>query len=116
MELDEFLANRNPKAVSLFLEFRAIVLSLGPVQERVHRTEVAWADQRVFADAFTLSDRLEVAIHLLRRVEHPQLLQAFPTTRKVMTHRLSITAAGQLDDTIEALLAEALDTVGPGTR
>ncbi|MGM0930174.1 MAG: DUF5655 domain-containing protein [Actinomycetota bacterium] len=116
MELDEFLAGRNPDSVTLFLEFRAMVLSLGPVQERIHRTEVAWADKRVFADAFTISDRLEVAIHLLRRVDHPQLLQAFPTTQKVTTHRLTIRAAGQLDDTIEALLAEAFDTVGPGTR
>ena len=116
MDLDEFLAGRNPEAVAMFRHFRSMVLRLGPVQERIHRTEVAWADRRTFAHAFTISNRLEAAIHLLRQVDHPQLLQAFPTTRKVITHRLSFTGQEQLDESIEALLAEAFDTVGPGTR
>ncbi len=46
----------------------------------------------------------------------PQLREAFPTTKTVITHRLTITSDDQLDDTLAALLAEAYDTVGPGTR
>jgi hypothetical protein len=34
----------------------------------------------------------------------------------VITHRLSITYAAQLDESIAALLAEACADVGPGTR
>lgn len=34
----------------------------------------------------------------------------------MITHRLTITSDDQLDDTLAALLAEAYDTVGPGTR
>jgi hypothetical protein len=34
----------------------------------------------------------------------------------VITHRLRITNASQLDDSIAALLGEAYAEVGPGTR
>jgi hypothetical protein len=34
----------------------------------------------------------------------------------VVTNRLRITDADQLDDSIAALLREAYETVGPGTR
>jgi hypothetical protein len=35
---------------------------------------------------------------------------------RVVTHRLRVTHAEQLDDSIAGLLAEAYETVGPGTR
>jgi hypothetical protein len=52
----------------------------------------------------------------LRQVDHPTLRQAFPTTKKVMTHRFTITSGGQLDADFRDWLVEAHDTVGPGTR
>ena len=63
-----------------------------------------------------VSGRLEVAIDLLRQVDHPALLQSFPTTRKVYTHRFTFTSADQLDADIVAWVIEAHDDVGPGTR
>jgi hypothetical protein len=48
--------------------------------------------------------------------EHPCLLSAFHTTKRVVTHRLRVTDADQLDAALEALVAEAYDDVGPGTR
>jgi len=77
---------------------------------------VAWADKRVFAAAFIRSGRLENAIDLLRKVEHPALRQSFATTGKAFTHRFKITSAEQLDRQIQSWLIEAHDTVGPGTR
>jgi hypothetical protein len=115
-DVGTYLAGKPPAAVELFLQFRSLVLAAGECEERVHRTEVAWADRRVFAAAFILSGRLEVAIDLLRQVVHPALLAAFPTTRTVYTHRFTFTSADQLDGDIEAWLVEAHDTVGPGTR
>jgi hypothetical protein len=115
-DVDAYLAGKPPAAVELFRRFRALVLAAGECEERVHRTEVAWADRRVFAAAFIISGRLEVAIDLLRRVDHPALLQSFPTTRKVYTHRFTFTEPDQLDADIEAWLVEAHDDVGPGTR
>jgi len=41
---------------------------------------------------------------------------AFPTTKQVITHRLRVTDASQLDDSLEALVAEAYEEVGPGFR
>ncbi|WP_066287301.1 DUF5655 domain-containing protein [Arthrobacter sp. B6] len=115
-DVDSYLAGKPPAAVELFQRFRAMVHAAGECEERVHRTEVAWADRRVFAEAFIISGRLEVAIDLLRQVDHPSLLQSFPTTRKVYTHRFTFTAADQLDADIKAWLVEAHDDVGPGTR
>jgi hypothetical protein len=115
-DLDTYLAGKPPAAVELFLRFRTLVLAAGECEERVHRTEVAWADRRVFAAAFIISGRLEVAIDLLRQVDHPSLLQSFPTTRKVYTHRFMFTAADQLDADIGAWVIEAHNDVGPGTR
>ncbi|MCW2131001.1 DUF5655 domain-containing protein [Arthrobacter sp. VKM Ac-2550] len=115
-ELAGYLAGKNENAAAIFLAFRDAVLAVGEVEERVHRTDVTWADRRAFAVAFTLSSRLEISIDLLRQVEHPLLLQAFPTTKRVITHRLSLTSPDQVDENIRALLVESFDTVGPGTR
>lgn len=115
-DVEAYLAGKPAAAVELFRRFRALVLAAGECQERVHRTEVAWADRRVFAAAFITSGRLEAAIDLLRQVEHPALLQSLPSTRKVYTHRFTFTEACQLDADIGAWLVEAHDDVGPGTR
>ncbi|MGG7507306.1 DUF5655 domain-containing protein [Plantibacter sp. YIM 135249] len=116
MTLEEFLSGEPQGAVAMFRGFRDLVLAAGESEERVHPTEVAWARRRVFAAAFLKSGRLEIAIDLLREASHPLLLQAFPTTKKVVTHRLTISDPDQLDDSIAALLDEAWATVGPGTR
>jgi hypothetical protein len=115
-DVDTYLAGKPPAAVELFRRFRALVLAAGECEERVHRTEVAWADRRVFAAAFIISGRLEEAIDLLRQVDHPALLQSFPTTRKVYTHRFTFTEPDQLDADIGAWVIEAHDDVGPGIR
>jgi hypothetical protein len=52
----------------------------------------------------------------LREAEHPCVIAAFPTTKRVITHRLRITDSSQLDDSVGALVAEAYRDVGPGTR
>ena len=57
-----------------------------------------------------------MVIDLLRPAEHPLLLATFPTTKKVVSHRLRFTEPTQLDDSILALLREAYEDVGPGTR
>lgn len=93
-----------------------MVLEAGECEERAHPSEVAWAGKRVFAAAFLKSGRLEIAIDLLRRVEHPALRESFATTKKVYTHRFRIESPEELDERIRDWLVEAHDTVGPGTR
>lgn len=96
--------------------FRATTSDLEESAETVNPTEVRWKRQRTFAVAFVKSHRLEVAIDLLRRVDHPLLRNSFNTTKKVITHRLTLERVDHVDDTITALVHEAYDTVGPGTR
>lgn len=115
--IEVFLAPQKEYAVAMFRAYRDLVLAAGDdIDERVHRTEVAWARKRTFTTAFFLATRLEVAIDLLRPIRHPQLLQSFPTTQRVVTSRLSFTELQQIDETIGALIDEAYATVGPGTR
>ena len=115
--IDDYLADKDAAAVDMFCRLRTLVLGLGDdVEEQVRTAEVRWGRGRVFAAAFVYSSRLEIAIDLPRRVHHPQLREAFPTTGKVTTHRLSIATPDQLDDGVVALLAEAYETVGASTR
>lgn len=110
---DEFTAELSPADLELLSAFRETALALPGTVERVHRTEVAFARERVFAAAFVKSHRLEIAIDLLREVQHPLLLQAFHTTKRVITHRLTLTGIEQLESVVP-LLDEAHRTVGPG--
>jgi len=115
-DITAYTVGKNPAAVALLHKVRDKVLALGPIDERVHPSEVAWADKRVFTSAFIVSNRLELAIDLLRIVEHKQLREAFATTKKVTTHRFWFDDAAQLDKAIFEWIAEAYETVGPGTR
>jgi Domain of unknown function (DUF5655) len=88
----------------------------GPSEIAVRRTIVYWKRKRVFVGAFIQGRRLELNVDLLREAEHACLLAAFHTTNRVITHRLRITDAEQLDPALAALVAEAYADVGPGTR
>jgi hypothetical protein len=112
---EELIADERPEHVALLTAFRTHVRRIPDVEERVHRTEVAYARHRVFASAYAKSGWLEVAIHLLRTVDHPLLRMAFATTKKVTTHRFTLGSPDQVAS-LDDLLREAAETVGPGTR
>ena len=96
----------------LLAAFRAMCLALPETEERVSRTEVAYAVRRFYASGYVRMHLLELAVHLRREVPHPLLRQAFETTRTVVTHRLRIETLDELASVVE----EAHDTVGPGSR
>ena len=75
-----------------------------------------WKRKRVFVGAYIERKRLELNVDLLREAEHPCKLAAFPHTKRVITHGLRVTEPAQLDDALAALVAEAYEDVGPGTR
>lgn len=99
----------------LLTAFRTHLTRIPDVEERVHRTEVAYARERVFASAYVKSGWLEIAVDLLREADHPLLKVAFATTKKVTTHRFTVGSPDQLAS-LDELFREAADTVGPGTR
>jgi hypothetical protein len=114
--VEDFLDDKNADGVRLFRRFQNLAERCGPSTIDVKRTIVWWKRKRIFAGANVNGRRLDVVIDLLRSAEHPLLLVAFPTTKKVVSHRLRFTDAKQLDDSILALLREAYADVGPGTR
>jgi hypothetical protein len=113
---EAFTDDLDDRDLELLETFRQAALALPSVEERVHETEVQYAVERIFAAGFVRSHKLELAIDLLREVEHPHLRAAFPTTKKVVTHRFGLPSVDAFDDRIRGWLAEAHETVGPGTR
>ncbi|MFT2817501.1 DUF5655 domain-containing protein [Leifsonia sp. A12D58] len=111
----EFTAGMTPNDIALLEAFRSRALAFPDAHEVVHRTELQYVRARIFAASFITAHRLEIAIDLLREVEHPKLRSSFPTTKRVFTHRFSFEQLSDLDKSIDALLAESYETVGPGT-
>lgn len=114
--VEAYLHGKDPQAVALFGRFEELVERCGPSEVAPRSSIVYWKRRRVFVGAFIERRRLELNIDLLREAEHPCLLSAFHTTKRVITHRLRITDAAQLDEPLAALVAEAHEDVGPGTR
>jgi uncharacterized protein DUF5655 len=114
--VEAYLEGKDPDGVALFRRFEKLVERCGPSEPAPRSSIVYWKRRRVFAGAYIERRRLELNIDLLREAEHPCLIAAFHTTKRVVTHRLRITETDQLDDSIAALLAEAYEDVGPGTR
>ncbi|HSO65883.1 MAG TPA: hypothetical protein VLQ78_12360 [Ornithinibacter sp.] len=113
---DELTADLRDDDVERLEAFRAFCTSLPEVAEEVHRTELRYRVRRVFAVGFLLAHRLELAVDLPERVDHPRVVDAFPTTKRVVTHRLSLPHLDDFDDSVRALLVRAHDEVGPGFR
>jgi uncharacterized protein DUF5655 len=113
---DRFTEGLSHQDVELLDLFRNAAMAFDGVTERVHRTEVQYVRTRIFAAGFVRSHRLEIAVDLLRRAEHPLLRSSFPTTQQVLTHRLKISSIGEFDASVLALLQEAHETVGSGSR
>lgn len=116
MRWDDYTRGLCTEDAALMDAFRRLTEELTDSVEHVNKSEVRFKRQRTYAIAFIKAHRLEVAINLLREVEHPLLRDRFLTTATVVTHRLSITQPDQLDDSITGWVSEAYETVGPGTR
>jgi len=96
--------------------FRDACRALGDVDERVHSSEIAFARKRVFASAYIKSHYLELGVELAREVTDPRPRTSFPTTKRFTMHRYSLRELDDFTPAIRALLREAYDTVGPGSR
>jgi hypothetical protein len=114
--VDAYLEGKDERAVALFRRFEELIDRCGPSDPAPRGSIVYWKRERVWAGAYIERGRLELNIDLLREAEHPLLLAAFNTTKRVVTHRVRITEAEQLDESIQKLLQEAYESVGPGTR
>jgi Domain of unknown function (DUF5655) len=114
--VDAYLEGKQPEGVALFRGFEKLVERCGPSEAAPASSIVYWKRKRIFAGAWIERRRLELNIDLLRTAEHPCVIASFPHTKLVTTHRLRVMEAAQLDDALAALVAEAYEEVGPGTR
>jgi Domain of unknown function (DUF5655) len=113
---EELTAELDDEDLALLTAFGTAVRAMPEVTEKVSRTEVAYLVKRQFTSGYIRNHYLEIAVHLTREADHPLLRARFPTTTKVTTHRLTLTRPDQIDDALLALVDEARETVGPGTR
>ncbi|MEP6649269.1 MAG: DUF5655 domain-containing protein [Lapillicoccus sp.] len=113
---DMLTADLDDSDRTLLTAYRSAVRGMPGVTEKVSTTEVAYTVTRQFTSGYIRNHYLEIAVHLLREAEHPLLRARFATTAKVTTHRLTLTGPDQVDADLVALLDEARQDVGPGTR
>ena len=113
--VEAYLEGKSPEGIALFRRFEEIVHGCGPSEPAPRSSIVYWKRNRVFVGAFVNGRKLELSVDLFREAEHPCLLAAFPTKR-VITHPLRVADASQLDDSLEPLVVEAYEEVGPGFR
>ena len=114
--VEAYLEGKSPDGIAFFRRFEEMVHRCGPSEPAPRSSIVYWKRNRVFAGAFVEGRRLELNVDLVREVEHPGLIAVFNTTKRVITHRIRVTEADKLDDSLAALVAEAYEDVGPGFR
>ena len=113
---NELIRNLTDDDLALFSVYRDFCRGLPGVEEEVHRTQVQYRRERIFTSAYMKSHYLEVGVELLREASHPKLRTAFPTSKHVTMHRITLRAPDEFDGALCALIEEARDTVGPGLR
>ena len=86
--IEAYLEGKDSGAIELFRRFEMLVERCGPSEPAPRSSIVYWKRVRVFAGAYIERRRLELNIDLLREAEHPCLIAAFRTTKRVVTHRL----------------------------
>ena len=96
--------------------YRDFCQGLPDVHERVSSSQVAFARSRTFTSAYIKSHYLELGIELLREADEPRPRTSFATSRQVIMHRYSLRHLEQFDESIQSLIREAAQTVGPGLR
>jgi hypothetical protein len=109
-------ADLSPADLALLTAYRDMCRKLEGAEEEVHASSIQYRMKRIFTSAYVKSHWLEIGVDLLREAKHPLLRTSFASTKKVFTHRLTLRSPDQVDASVRALLEEARDTVGPGTR
>ncbi len=113
---NELASHLDQEDLAKLTAFRDYCRGLPDVEERIHSAEIAYARKRAFTSAYIKSHYLELGIELLRPVTDPKPRTSFATSKQVTMHRYSLRRLEQFDDAIRALIREAAETVGPGTR
>ena len=105
----ELIAGLDDEDRSKLTAFRDFCRSLGDVDERVHKTDIAFAVARVFASAYLKNHYLEVGIELTREVTSPKPRATVAATKTRTLYRYSLRELSQFDSAITDLIREAYE-------
>jgi hypothetical protein len=106
--VEQFLADKSPRARELYDRFARVLASLGPVETHATRTRIAFMVRVRFAGVSHLSDRgMTVGFWLKRRVESPRLGRVERVGPRDYVYRVRVTDADQLDGELLDWLREA---------
>lgn len=113
--LDQYFAERDPRSRVLFDIVRAVIESMGDVEVRVTKSQVAFRRRAAFAWTWIPEQYLRreglaplvLTVDLHRRDESPRWKQIVEARPGRFTHHLELTSAEQVDDQVRAWLREA---------
>ncbi len=101
--------------LKMLTAYRDACRSLPGVHEEVHSKQIQYKVERVFTSAYVKSHWLEIGVDLLEEVEHPLLRTVYPTSKRVFTHRFTLSKASEVRSVMKFIRTSA-KTVGPGFK
>ena len=112
---NEFSAALTDDDIALLERLREFAMSHDGVTESVKRTEIAWSRQRIFTSAYVKSHWLEIGVDLTEEVSHPLLRTVYPTSKRIFTHRFTLSKASEVRSVMK-FIRKARKDVGPGFK
>lgn len=101
--------------LGLLTAYRDACRALDDVTEEVHSKQIQYKVERVFTSAYVKSHWLEIGVDLLEEVQHPLLRTVYPTSKRVFTHRFTLSKASQVKQVMK-FIRKSRKEVGPGFK
>jgi hypothetical protein len=105
----------NDSDLKMLTTYRDACRTLDGVTEEVHSKQIQYKVRRVFTSAYVKSHWLEIGVDLLEEVQHPLLRTVYPTSKRVFTHRFTLSKASQVRE-VMPFIRKSAQEVGPGFR
>lgn len=106
--VDDFLAGKSSRAISLYERFAELVAGCGPVLTAPVKTRVGFQVRMIFAAVYNLTDQfLDGHVVLARRLENPRFRRIESLSPHNHAHHFRIHSLAELDDEVKSWLQEA---------
>jgi hypothetical protein len=106
--VQQFLAGKPAKPISIYRQFCALIDRCGPVKTAPAKTRIGFQVRMIFAAVNKLNDKgLDAHVVLMRRLESPRFRRIEMMTPKCYVHHFRIQSVAELDAEVESWLQEA---------
>lgn len=105
----------NESDLEMLTAYRDACRTIDDVTEEVHSKQIQYKINRIFTSAYVKSHWLEIGVDLLEQIEHPLLRTVYPTSKRVFTHRFTLSKASDVQQVLP-YIRKAANEVGPGMR